>query len=625
MKPAKVSVILPCYNVANCMSDMFVSLRNQTFSDIEIICVDDKSTDDTIEQIKSFMQLDKRICLYKLPKNGGVGHARNYGLKKATGKFVCFLDPDDYIDNDFVEKLYNGITKNKSDVAKGNMISGENISSVNTDIRKNHLYFNSQHCSAIYNRDFLLKNNILYPEDVLTGQDAVFLSNLVLHTNKIFTIDDAFYHYVRRDGSLDSVKQLSHDKILSRIKMLDYKVQMLNSYVFDTDENKNIFIRYHILNHFMYTFDTKRVSETGQKMLFDWLIKHADTIGYDNLASRCKPHQIQAIKNYDFDKFVTPGYKGKLFYKERYPDGHRTIYFCGIKIFSYTKQRKRIRTINYKTYDDLAKDIKTNIHKIPNNIDLIVGVPRSGMIPAYILALSLNKRVCSLQEFISGQYGGHGITRKIDESSDIKNVLIIDDSIDSGNSLDNVKQLLSSKLKQYKCYFAAVYCSNKTTATKVDIPFVILPQPRVFQWNYLNHRIAEYSAYDIDGVLCVDPTEEENDDGDKYRHFILNARPLYIPKRKIAAIVTSRLEKWRPETEAWLTKHHIEYDKLYMLKNMTFEERRKKGVHAQHKAKIYKQLKNTDFFIESDPKQAEQIAKLSGKKVFCAMTDELFE
>lgn len=62
---------------------------------------------------------------------------------------------------------------------------------------------------------------------------------------------------------------------------------------------------------------------------------------------------------------------------------------------------------------------------------------------------------------------------------------------------------------------------------------------------------------DIDGVLCADPTPEENDDGEKYRHFLLNTPPLFIPKVTIGTLVTSRLEKYRPETEAWLQKNHV--------------------------------------------------------------------
>lgn len=273
MKTSKVSVILPCYNVAKFMEPMFTSLRNQTMKDIEIICVDDKSTDNTVKKIREFMKSDKRICLYKLGKNTGVSHARNYGLKKSNGKYVCFLDPDDYIDNDFIEKLYKTITKTKFDVAKAKVKVGDKCWKTHELVKRNYLFFESEHWSAMYNKKFLLNNNILYPEDVMTGEDAVFLSNLVLHTNKITTTDDTYYHYVRREGSLDA-KKLSHKMVLARIKMLDYKLQMLREHEFDTYTDKIIFIQQHILNHFFFAIDPKRISESDKNLLVKWFINN---------------------------------------------------------------------------------------------------------------------------------------------------------------------------------------------------------------------------------------------------------------------------------------------------------------------------------------------------------------
>ncbi len=271
MNAPKVSVILPCYNVAKYMDNMFESLRNQTMKDIEIICVDDKSTDDTVKKIREFMKSDKRISLYKLAKNHGASYARNYGLKKAQGKYVCFLDPDDFVDNDFIEKLYKSIIKNKSDVAKAKFKVGEKYWKTHELVKNNYLNFSSEHCSAMYNKKFLLDNNILYPEDVITGEDAVFLSNLVLHTNKIITTDDTEYYYVQRPGSLDAQK-LSHKKVLARIKMLDYKIQMFQKHEFDSYQDKIIFVQRHILNHFFYAIDPKRISESDKKLLVKWLI-----------------------------------------------------------------------------------------------------------------------------------------------------------------------------------------------------------------------------------------------------------------------------------------------------------------------------------------------------------------
>ena len=282
-------------------------------------------------------------------------------------------------------------------------------------------------------------------------------------------------------------------------------------------------------------------------------------------------------------------------------------------------------TLNYKTYEDLSLDIKRNLYKLPTDIDLIVGVPRSGMIPAYMLGLMLSKQVCSLREFISNDYKTLA-THRIRLNTDIKNILIVDDSINSGKASLDVKRVIEeSKLDQkFNITYMAVYYRDDNYKQFIDIALEKVPSPRLFQWNYLNHCFLQDAAFDIDGVLCIDPANEENDDGPKYKNFLLNAKPLFIPQYKIPYIITSRLEQYRPETEEWLKKNNVQYDHLIMLKGYTAEERRKLNLHAKFKAEQYKNLSDIQLFIESDRKQAQEIAKLTKKICFCASTDELF-
>lgn len=282
--------------------------------------------------------------------------------------------------------------------------------------------------------------------------------------------------------------------------------------------------------------------------------------------------------------------------------------------------------LHYKRYNDLCADIKCNINKIPSNIDMIVGIPRSGMIPAYMIGLAKNLPVCSIGEFISGSFLLNiKSTCRAKLDTDITNILIIDDSVNTGRAMKIIRdEIKSLKLdKKYNIKYAAVYCSPGTESM-IDIGLCTLQQPRMFQWNYLNHSNLQNAALDIDGVLCIDPTKNQNDDGVKYCEFLKNADPLYIPQYKVAALVTSRLGKYRSQTEHWMKEHGVQYGKLYMLENTTAAERRAQNLHAAHKAKIYKQLTNTNLFIESDPTQAREIARLSGKLCFCATTDELF-
>jgi uncharacterized HAD superfamily protein len=276
--------------------------------------------------------------------------------------------------------------------------------------------------------------------------------------------------------------------------------------------------------------------------------------------------------------------------------------------------------LNYKTYSDILLDIKQNIHKLPSNIDLVVGIPRSGMIPAYMIGFALNIKVCSLDEFINQIDISHG-ERLLKQTA--SNILIVDDSMDTGASMARVKKQIAALEHLYEnIFFAAIYVTNEAKHL-IDIWFSILPMPRVFQWNYLNHNFVTRSCFDIDGVLCVDPGEEENDDGEKYLGFIRNAKPLYIPHYTIHALVTTRLEKYRKETEEWLRQHNVQYERLFMLDLPSKEERIRLNIHAKYKAEIYEHLTNTVLFYESSKTQAREIALLTQKAVFCVETDEL--
>ena len=283
------------------------------------------------------------------------------------------------------------------------------------------------------------------------------------------------------------------------------------------------------------------------------------------------------------------------------------------------------KTLNYKTYQDLSIDIKDNIYKLSTNIDLIVGIPRSGMIPAYMIGMILSKQVITLNEFFINTYELE-TTSRINFTNNIKNILIVDDSIFSGNTFVKVKNKINQLElnKKYNLTYLAIYYKAEDYKNFIDLALKKVLSPRLFQWNYLNHRFLGTSAFDIDGLLCQDPSNEENDDGIKYKQFLLNAKPLYIPQYKIPYLITSRLEKYRPETEEWLKKNEIKYDHLIMLDNCTAKERQKLNLHAKFKAKQYSQLNDIQLFMESDRNQAIEISKLTKKLCFCTSTDELF-
>ena len=189
----------------------------------------------------------------------------------------------------------------------------------------------------------------------------------------------------------------------------------------------------------------------------------------------------------------------------------------------------------------------------------------------------------------------------------------------TGDAMKKCREFLKDIEHLYNVKYCVIY-AVPLQINSVDYFFEIVDYPRFFQWNIMNHSILQKTCMDIDGVLCADPTPEENDDGEKYRHFLLNAPPLFIPKVTIGTLVTSRLEKYRPETEAWLRKNHVKYNKLVMLDLPDMAARQRANCHASFKAKEYGSSTDYMLFVESSMPQAVEINRLTKKPVLCTET-----
>lgn len=284
--------------------------------------------------------------------------------------------------------------------------------------------------------------------------------------------------------------------------------------------------------------------------------------------------------------------------------------------------------MNYRSIADISNTIRNNLHKLPRDIDLIVGVPRSGMLAANIIALFRNLKQTDLGGYLTDTPLKHGSTRKtlspqVIKPSDAKHVLVVDDSIDSGGSLENTRALIADIAGKQKITYCAVY----STKQSIHIPHVFLEvveQPRFFEWNVMHRPFLAQCCLDIDGVLCLDPTDVENDDGAAYINFIRNVPPLVVPSYSVGHLVTSRLEKYRSETEHWLEKHDFVYGQLHMLDLPDAQTRRRMGCHASFKADVFRSLKDAELFIESEDNQAAKIADISGKPVLCSNTQKMY-
>ena len=218
----KVSVLVPIYNVEEFLPECLDSLVRQTLKEVEIICINDGSTDKSPEIIKKYMAKDKRVKIID-KKNSGYGDSMNRGLKKATGEYVGIVESDDFIELDAFEKMYNIAKKHNVEVVKSNFY--EYLTEKHKDIGKSdmflpqdtgkvidprehrHVFYEQPSIwSAIYRNDFLKENDVEFlPSPGASYQDAGFNFKVWASARRAYFIDDAFLHY-RQDNPNSSVK-----------------------------------------------------------------------------------------------------------------------------------------------------------------------------------------------------------------------------------------------------------------------------------------------------------------------------------------------------------------------------------------------------------------------------------
>lgn len=220
----KLSVIIPVYNVEKYIYECIESLINQSIKEIEIIVIDDGSKDSSIEIVKKFN--DKRINIIT-KANGGISSARNKGIEIARGKYICFVDSDDFIGtSSALEEMYDIALQDDSDIVVGNSIrcypSGrfENVRRDKEIFKRDCLSrdeflikFRKRHCmySAVwtnmYRTKLLLDNNLKFKEGIL-HEDEDFTPRVFLKANKISIYPKAFYMYRIREGSIMTTKNI---------------------------------------------------------------------------------------------------------------------------------------------------------------------------------------------------------------------------------------------------------------------------------------------------------------------------------------------------------------------------------------------------------------------------------
>ena len=260
----KISVIMPVYNVEEYLNECLDSVTQQTLKDIEIICIDDGSTDNSLKILNEYAQKDPRIKIIT-KKNEGQAIARNIGIKEAQGEYVAFVDSDDFIEPDMFEKLYSKAKDNNLDLAMCKIATYDNqtgeikdnvwyyMLGVFRDFEKDiftHKDTKEFTCNIsvtpynkIYKNSLLKENDILFPEGLIF-EDEKFFFDTYLRAKKVSIVDEFLYYYrVNRKGStVDISKENDYSDIIPISKQIretfeetgnyeDYKILLINRFI----------------------------------------------------------------------------------------------------------------------------------------------------------------------------------------------------------------------------------------------------------------------------------------------------------------------------------------------------------------------------------------------------------
>ena len=241
----KVSIIVPIYNSSYYLSKCLDSLVNQTYKDIEIILINDGSTDNSEEVIKVYLDNYKNI-IYIKDTNHGQGHARNIGIDKSTGELITFVDSDDYIDTTMIEKLVNNLSD--SDVS---------VCDINKVINNNQLYFKNYYSYGTDQINFMLSHPgpvaKLYKKEIIKDsrflenvyyEDLAFTISVSKNINKVSYLEEPLYYYIIHDNSTMQQKEFN-PKIDDIFKVMDYVTSILPS---NKDE-----LEYLYIEHYLYS------------------------------------------------------------------------------------------------------------------------------------------------------------------------------------------------------------------------------------------------------------------------------------------------------------------------------------------------------------------------------------
>ncbi|MDX4064349.1 glycosyltransferase family A protein [Aliarcobacter skirrowii] len=247
-----ISIIIPIYNTERYLDKCLNSCINQTFKDIEIILINDGSTDNSFEICKKYLKIDSRIRLFN-QENRGQGFSRNFGIIQSKSDFIFFLDSDDFIEPDTIEQLYNQVIFDKSDIVIGGWEKvNEDLTQIiktnpaidvdvlNSKNRVSYIFsfqFTYVACGILINKKIFLDNFLFFPN--YFHEDLYLMPKIFYFARKISYVDNKFYKWIERNDSSSNSFSMEHAISVGGI-LVDWSNFLLKEKIYEENQ-KSLF------------------------------------------------------------------------------------------------------------------------------------------------------------------------------------------------------------------------------------------------------------------------------------------------------------------------------------------------------------------------------------------------
>lgn len=298
-----ISIIVPVYNVKKYLEKCINSILNQTYKNLEIILIDDGSTDGSSEICDKLKEKDKRILVIH-KKNAGVSSARNEGLKIATGDYIGFVDSDDFIEEDMYLKMIDRIKKDNTKMSicnayleDENGVQTKNFKSDSPNIIDSHelmnrimedYVFQGYMWNKLYARDLIYndKNDYLkFDTNISNLEDRLFNLELI-DKNKKFNVsflNEKLYHYIQRESS--TIHMRYNDKFFTNFYAEIKEIEILNNNNFNTNEMKAMFVIEYVRSKNRISIMNSTSNVLEDSLILDIVNKYINEVNINKLPS----------------------------------------------------------------------------------------------------------------------------------------------------------------------------------------------------------------------------------------------------------------------------------------------------------------------------------------------------